>query len=210
MNRVVRYAPVTGKYSHNSILFRKVLDDRKRIEVPAGYEFRLAGPEDLSSIIAHPEALAAAVYAKRLASGDQCYCLSDGTGIVSYNWVARAHCCVLCGYDRGLEFFPLGTHQVFTYDFYTYRARRGGGLGSLAKNLLIQALGRESLREVYTLIMPYSTASLRIHLRLGYEPLCIVYGYRMLGWNRTFYGKPGHKHWLDAWISDFKVSAGIG
>lgn len=208
LNRLVRYVPVTEKYGHNSILFKKVLNERETIAVPAGYEFRLAGTGDLAAIAGHPEALAAAVYAKRRERGDRCYCFSDGEGIVSYNWVARRRCCVLCGYARGIEFLPLRTDQAFTYDFYTYKTRRGSGLGSLTKRLLVQALEREGVREVYTLVMPYSTASLKIHLRLGYEPVCMVYGYRVLGWSRTFYGKPGDRRWLDEWIGEFKAAMG--
>lgn len=209
MNRIVRYAPVTAKYHHNSILFRKTVDVPEIPVISAGYEFRPATREDLDFIMNHPEALMRDVYAKRLERGDRCYCLSNGKEIVSYNWVAFSLCCVLCGFDRGVEFFPLSKEQAFTYDFYTYKARRGGGLGSAAKQILVSTLAGQGIREVYTLVMPYSTASLKIHLRLGYEPMGMVYGYRILGWSRTYYGKAGEKKWLDAWIDNFRVSARV-
>jgi hypothetical protein len=79
----------------------------------------------------------------------------------------------------------------------------------MTKNLLLQELSRQGILEVYTLVKPHSAASLKIHLKLGYEPLRMVYGYRLLGWSRTYYGQPKDKAWLDAWIGDFKTAAGI-
>lgn len=209
LNRLVRYAPIARKYAHNAILLRKDLAHLEPAGCPEDYSFRAAGPDDLDFIRGHTEALAPAVYASRLKRGDRCYCLVQGDEILSYNWVAHSQCCVLCGYDRGIEFLPLKANQAFTYDLYTYKARRGGGHGGLTKNLLLQELARQGMREVFTLVMPYSTVSLKIHLKSGYEPLCMVYGYRILGWSRTYYGQPKHKAWLDVWISDFKAAAGI-
>jgi hypothetical protein len=207
LNRLVRYAPIARKYAHNAILLRKALDQPQKIDCPAGYSFRAASLDDLDFIRGHPEALAPEVYARRLKRGDRCFCLVQGDEILSYNWVAHSLCCVLCGYDRGIEFLPLNAGQAFTYDFYTYTTRRGGGFGGLTKTLLLQELARQGIREVLTLVMPYSAASLKIHLKAGYEPLCMVYGYRLLGWSRTYFGKSKEKAWLDAWIGDFKAAA---
>lgn len=209
LNQIVRLTPVPVKYCHNAILMKKTPDEAMSPTVPDGHDFRPATRSDLDFIIKHPEALVRDVYTRRLNRGDQCYCLSDGKEILSYNWVAFSSCCVLCGFTHGIEFFPLSEGQAFTYDFYTYKSRQGGGFGTLAKNLLVSTLARQGIREIYTLVMPYSTASLKIHLRLGYEPVCMVYGYRILGWNRTFYGKPQDKAWLDEWIGDFKAVTGI-
>lgn len=209
MNRIVRYAPVAKKYYHNAILLKKPLDGVESPAIPAGHDFRPATRDDLDFIIRHPEALPAQVYSNRLLRGDRCYCLSDGKEILSYNWVAYSSCCVLCGFERGIGFLPLSEGQAFTYDFYTYTARRGGGLGGLMKHLLLQELARQGMREVYTLVMPHGTASLKIHLKLGYEPLRMVYGYRLQGWSRTYYGQPKDKPWLDVWLSRFKAASGI-
>lgn len=210
LNLLVRWTPVASKYSHNSILFRKDLSRPDAVSRPGGYDFRLANAGDLEFIASHREALAKDVYAARLKRGDRCYCLARGDEVLSYNWVASSLCCVLCGFRRGIEFLPLKGSQAFTYDFYTYESNRGGGLGSLTKNLLLQELARQGVREVFTLVMPYSTASLKIHLKTGYEPLCMVYGYRLLGWSRTYFGGQEDKHWLDRWIGDFRSGAGIG
>jgi RimJ/RimL family protein N-acetyltransferase len=206
MNLIVRYAPIARKYAHNAVLFRKVLGHLEAAGCPEGYSFREATPGDLDIIRNHPEALAPAVYARRLERGDRCYCLVQGGEILSYNWVAFSLCCILCGYDRGIEFFPLNDDQAFTYDFYTYKARRGGGHGGLMKQLLLQELARQGVREVMALVMPHSTASLKIHLKAGYEPMCLVYGYRLLGWSRTWTGHPKDRHRLDAWIDEFRTA----
>lgn len=209
LNKLIHYAPVAKKYAHNSILFRKRLVESKSVDIFTRYNFGLASSEDVDFLARHPEGLSESVYTSRLGRGDRCYCLRNGTEVISYNWVARSLCCILCGYDRGLEFFPLHPGQVFTYDFYTYKPHRGGGFGSLLKSLLIQTMMHEGVREVFTLLMPHSSASIKIHLKLGYEPLFMVYGYRMLGWSRTFYGRSEDKDWLDKWIDGFKIANGI-
>jgi RimJ/RimL family protein N-acetyltransferase len=209
MNQVVRFTPTSEKYCHNSILLRKFLDDEGPAIVPDGYQFRLGTQEDLEFMINHPEALSSQVYINRLKRGDKCYCLCDGQGILSYNWIATSACCVLCGFPRGLEFFTLRQGQAFTYDFYTYKAHRRDGLGKLTKMLLLRTLFGNGVREVYSLVMPYGTASLKIHLRLGYESVSMVYGYRIMGWSRTYFGRPEHRARLDRWICEFKSAHGI-
>lgn len=201
MNLLVRCAPVAMKYYHNSILMRKTIHGAESVDLPEGLKFRSASQEDLDFIIGHAEALRANVYSRRLQRGDRCYCLCDDREVLSYNWVATAMCCVLCGFERGLEFLPLSDGQAFTYDFYTYKASRGSGLGGRMKRLLLQELARRGVREVFSLVMPYGTASIKIHLVAGYQPVCMVYGYRLRDWRQTYFGKPRDKPWLDAWFN---------
>jgi GNAT superfamily N-acetyltransferase len=208
LNLVIRYLPVSRKHSFNGILLRKTIDRFQAPAVPDDCEFREAGNEDIAFIARHPEALHGEVYNSRLRHGDRCYCLVTGGEVVSYNWINFTNCCSLCGFERGIEFFPLQPGGAFTYDFYTYTPHRGQGFGKITKNLVLQALKEEGIQEVYTLVLPRSLASLKIHLDMGYEPLTMVYGYRIQGWSRTFSGNPGNKLQLDEWIRAFRASAG--
>lgn len=202
LNVLVRLAPVTRKHHHNSILMRKTLDGLDVVEAPAGHELRLATAADRDAIAAHAEALPGEVYGRRLRRGDRCYCLCAGREVLSYNWVAATQCCVHCGFEEGMDFLPLRVGQAFTYDFYTYRSRRREGLGRMMKHLLLRELAREGVREVLSLVQPSNTASLAIHLGAGYEPVCLVYGYRLRGWTRTYFERPERRPGLDAWMRD--------
>lgn len=203
LNAVTRLAPRHSDH-FNNILLRRPTADAPRIETDMGYEFVLASAEDLAAISDHREALRADIYRARLAAGDRCYCLKQGSTIVCYNWVRSIDCCLLCGFPQAIHFLPLPARQAFSYDLYTYETYRGRGIASVYLTRLIEQLAREGVTEVRTLIAPHNTASLKVHLRLGYDAICMVYAYRVWRWRKTWYGSERCRVWIDDWIDTLR------
>jgi RimJ/RimL family protein N-acetyltransferase len=210
LNMMARLAPVRSKYYLNSILLRKRLSGS--LEVPASndYRFDWAGPEDVRYIMAHSEALQGHVYDNRVTNGDRCFCAKQGGEIVSYNWIRFTSCCALCGFERGLSFLPLQSDQAFTYDFYTYSKYRGKHIGRLLKMHLLHALNEIGINEVYTLIRPHNEISMKIQLRLGYEPVQMIFGYQILKWKKVLYGSARDNQRMSQWALRFMAERGIG
>jgi hypothetical protein len=148
---------------------------------------REATRRDLEHLIDHAEALPGSVYATRLGHGDRCFCLVAGSEVRSFNWVSHDRACVMRGFENSIDFLDLTPGQAFTYDFYTYTACRGRGAGRDLKRGIMAALAREGGREVLSLVRPESPASCHLHVSLGYQPDCMVYGYRLGSWQHTFF-----------------------
>lgn len=210
LNLMVRLAPVHSKYYLNSILLRKSLTGLSAVPASSEYQFVWAGPEDVRFIMAHSEALQDHVYDKRVTNGDRCFCVKQGSEIVSYNWIRFTSCCALCGFDRGLTFFPLQSDQAFTYDFYTYSKYRGKHIGRLLKMHLLHALNEIGINEVYTLVRPDNEISMKIQLRLGYEPVQMIFGYQILKCKKVLYGSARDNQRMNQWTQRFMAERGFG
>lgn len=208
LNLLTRVLPVPTYY-YNNILLRRSTAAIPDDPIGPRYSFGIATPDDIDFIMRHPEALPADVYQRRLSNGDRCYCMKRDREIAACNWVRFSSCCVLCGFANGFQLQPLGAGQAFTYDLYTYEAYRREGIGLAIKIAVMHELARDGFREVCALVAPHNTGSLKIHLRLGYLPVRMVYGYRIGSWSNTFQGQDRHKVWLDRWIDAFKASQEI-
>lgn len=210
LNLMARLAPVHSKYYSNSILLRKGLSRLFEVPVSKDYRFDWAGSEDVRFIMAHSESLQDHVYDNRVTNGDRCFCAKQGDKIVSYNWVRLTSCCALCGFERGLSFFPLQSGQAFTYDFYTYSKYRGKHIGRLLKMHLLHALRETGVNEVYSLVGPDNEISMKIQLRLGYEPVQMIFAYQILKWKKILYGSARDSQRMSQWAKRFLAERGFG
>jgi ribosomal protein S18 acetylase RimI-like enzyme len=210
LNLMVRLAPLRSKYYFNSILLRKRLSESQETPVGNGCRFGWATPEDIRAIATHTEALDEDVYAGRVANGDGCLCAKLGNEIVSYNWIRFTSCCVLCGFHREIGFLPLEPGQAFTYDFYTYSKYRRKHIGSSLKVFLLGALKQRGIQEVCTLVRPHNEISMKIQLRLGYEPVQMFYGYQLAGWKKVFSASACDRRRMKQWVQRFRSERGLG
>lgn len=171
--------------------------------LPEGLHFSELTPDDIRSIAQHPEALNRIDYFDRVAAGDICYGIKRGDELLTYNWIRFHQCCVFCSYPWEIGFLPLNDQQAFTYDFYTYKAHRKQGLGSLLKAHLLADLNTRGVCEILSIVYRKNFASLSIHLRLGYKVRHLFNGYELLDWS-TYRLVPAEiLPGLDAWLDEF-------
>ena len=213
LNLLVGYIPLKKKYCHNSILMRKCLREvASPTDLPRDDEFSTADNMDIDAIMRHPEALPAKIYRKRLAAGDCCYCLRHHGEIIGYNWLSRDTCCILRGFEKGIEFLPLVEGQAFSYDFYVYKNHRRMGVGTAMKRQLLWLLRSQGYNEVFSVVMPNNLVSLKVHFSLGFDAEYMVYGYRIGDWVWTYYDREGDRSRLNSWVARAKayISPGEG
>jgi GNAT superfamily N-acetyltransferase len=208
MNLAVRLMPTGWKHWNNDILLKTPIGDSGPISVPKPYTWTWAGPHEIDFLDRHPEATSPTAYARRAARGDRCLCIKQGSEVVCYRWVTLRNACALCGFGPDMEFtfFPLKSGQAFTYDLFTYQKYRGRGIATMLINLLYHILRKEGITEVFGLVSPANRAALRVHLRLGAQPQCMVYNYRIRSWSKTFLGPEGDTR-LTEWMQQFKSTA---
>lgn len=209
LNLLVRLFPSRSKYRNNAILLVRHINNASLKTEAGKYQFGWAEQNDINRIASHPEARSKDVYQTRLEKGDRCFCIKCNDEIIGYNWIAFQRCCHLCGSCYEFEFFPLNRNQAFTYDYYIYQKYRGQGMAISLKKQLIIALKSDGIDEIYTLVEPTNVPSMKIHLRLGYEPVCMVYSYRILNWRKSFTHLSGNQDSLNKWVDSFMKSHGI-
>ncbi len=208
LNRLHRVLPIKSKLILYSILFVKELGAETCPRDVQGVSFGLAEPEDLEVIKNHPEGLSNRVYSRRIRNGDQCYCLKRNGEVVCYNWVRFTTCCVFCGRKVSFNFMPLLPGQAFVYDLYTYEQYRGEGLGSYMKECLVYELCSKGIKEMWSIVEPGNSASIRIHIRLGSKMHALVYGFGLFNWTKTFFGSRRDEESMRKWISRLSDSMG--
>jgi len=195
--------PVKAKISLHAVLLEKRLDGLTRPDPRQGASVSVACKEDIEAIVEHPEALSKlVVYLNRIRNGDICFCLKQDDKLVSYNWIRFTTCCAYCGRRVGFGFIPLKQSQAFTYDFYTYKKHRGKGLGGYLKSCILFELQSRGITEVLTIIEPANEISLKIHARLDYEPVTVVFGYGIFNWTKTFLGSKKDGLLMRRWVKN--------
>jgi len=202
MNFLVYRLPVQKKHLHNTLLLRCDLARwRGATTSGSGASVGPASVEDLRFIGSHPESLPGVVYSRRIDRGDTCYVMRREGEILGYNWVSHTTAAVMRGFDLEIDFLELGPGERFTYDFYVYRELRGGGHGGSLKRMLLGQLAAEGGEQVMSLVDPENIPSLRVHHRLGYVPIDVVYGYRVGGWRRSWFGGSPDSAELAEWMN---------
>ena len=201
MNFLVYRVPVQKKHLHNTLLLRCELAGWRGART-SGSDVIVsrASVEDLDRIRSHPESLPDAVYSRRLDQGDTCYVMHRQGEILGYNWVSNTTAAVMRGFDLEIDFMNLGPGERFTYDFYVYRELRGGGHGGSLKRMLLGQLAAEGSERVMSLVSPENIVSLRVHHRLGYVPVDMVYGYRVGHWRKSWFGGSPDSGELEEWM----------
>lgn len=200
-NRLFRRLPFASCKRFYAIVLKKPLDEAISLNPVEGARWCLADSTDVEAMIAHPEGLSEKLYRNRVANGDSCYCLKRDGELLVYNWVRFTACCANCGRHDGFHFLPLQAGQAFTYDFYTYIKHRRQGLGGFLKAALLQDLQSKGVHEVLTIVEPGNESSLRVHMRLGYQPVTTAYGYSLFGVTRSFVGSARETVRLRQWMS---------
>jgi len=206
INRIFALLPVKSKLKFHALLLGKKLDAPEKPEQMQGVSFSIAGEEEFEAMIQHPEALSKSLYLRRISNGDICYCLKQNDELVSYNWIRFTSCCAHCGRRVGFEFIPLEKNQAFTYDFYTYKKYRGTGLGGYLKSHLLYDLYSRGITEVLSIVKPSNDISLKIHVRLDYELVTVVFGYCVFNWTTTFLGSKNDVLRMRQWIAGLSES----
>ena len=181
------------------ILYRLDLTGRTFELNQQDYQWGWCDEDQLHQIRDHPEARRASVYDRRLEKGDRCFGLARSGQVLCSNWVSFDRASALVGQDPEIQFRTLEDQECFTYDFYTPRAYRGRGLGSVTKRALLSTLEQEGIGQIYSLVDPRNAPSTLVHLRLGYVPSDEVYLYRFAG-NCYAFQRPVGKNvrqWLE-------------
>jgi GNAT superfamily N-acetyltransferase len=169
------------KIISHAIFLSKSLDAAESGPLPANMEFGLAGDNVVKEMAAHPEALPAEVYSKRVANGDICYYLKVDDTLVCYNWINIDCFSIYGGFDEEIRFEkPANGKSVYTYDFYTYNDERGKGYGALLKSCLLRQLARDGYARIFSCVHHDTRASLKVHKDLGYEVFGVAYMYRLM------------------------------
>jgi GNAT superfamily N-acetyltransferase len=78
--------------------------------------------------------------------------------------------------------------QAYGYDLYTFEQYRHSGVASNLVIANLHALRELGIKEFYNAVNPRNAGSMKIHLRLGAEPQCFLYGYKVLNWKKAFQG----------------------
>jgi len=208
LSLMVRAAPTSWKFYNRAILFRRQYGEMDEASLPDGVQSEWAGPKEIEYIDKHPEAPAPGTSARRVARGDMCMCLKRGEEVIGYQWVTRRSACLFCGFSPKYEllFFPLQSHQMFTYDSYTYAAYRRKGYGTVIRRTLHKAMRDAGVQEAYSLVAPENTASISITLQSRFQPWCMAYGFRVRGWSKMILG-PHPDAELSQWINAFKAQS---
>ncbi len=201
MNRVHALLPVKSKMKFQGLLLGKTLDAPAKPEAMEGVTFSVANHDDIVAMKEHPEALAKSLYDRRIENGDICLCLKKDGELVSYNWIRFTSCCARCGKRVSFSFIPLEKNQAFTYDFYTYKKFRGSGLGGYLKKCLLHELYTRGITEVLSIVKPSNDISLRIHVRLDYDLVTVVFGYCIYSWTKTFLGSKKDILRMRQWVA---------
>jgi GNAT superfamily N-acetyltransferase len=125
--------------------------------------------------------------------------------IVGYRWVARHRACLYCGFGPRYElrFLRLAPNQTFLYDLYVYEKYRRHGYAALICNYMFEALRQNGVEEAYSLIDPDNRPVIGLNLRLGVEPVCMAYGFRIRQWSTMVLGPitegPLLRSWFQQW-----------
>jgi ribosomal protein S18 acetylase RimI-like enzyme len=205
----VRCAPTRWKFCKRSILIHKKLSETDPVVLPEGHSWVWAGPKEIEWIDRHPEATSRSAYKRRAARGDSCLCLKNGEEIVGYRWIAWHSGCLYCGFGlrQELRFLPLGPNEAFLYDLYVYEAQRRHGYGVLLIKRMAEILRQRGVDEAFALVDPNNHAVLRLDLRLGYEAVRMVYGFRIRQWNATILGPKAEQPQVQAYLEQLLGSA---
>jgi GNAT superfamily N-acetyltransferase len=200
--QAVRWAPTRWKFYDRSILMRKRLVPADPVSTPPGHRCEWAGEQEIAAIDRHPEATSPTAYPRRFKRGDACLCLMAGDEIVGYRWIARHRSCLYCGFDPRYElgFLPLKPDQAFVYDLYVYKKHRRHGYAALICSHIYEALRQQGVAEAFSLIDPGNRPVIGLNLRLGVEPVCMAYGFRIRQWNTMLLGPESDGPLLKSWF----------
>lgn len=214
LNGLVKYFPrrlvpagmcqELSKFVAHPCLLNRSISDRDKFSLPAEFELKIASAQELAQLAGHSEGLPADVYQKRMLQGDKCICLYHQNELVSYNWLAFVRAGIFLGLDKQINMMMLESNQVFTYDFYTYKAHRNRGYGKLLKSAIFQFALSEGIQEIITCVHADNAASLAVHIKQGYNLKSMVFCARIMDWTVSFLSTPHQTSRYLAWFGRYK------
>ncbi len=201
LDRLVRIAPVRDKFCIDSVLLRKSLSGNLPSAPADQNTYTWANTADIQFILAHRGQFSRGepVYARRHARGHLCFCAKRGDEVLGYRWVAFDVCSILAGSREEVQFFPLADGQAYLYELFTYEKYRHRRIGACLTIHLLRALKEHGIKEVYNAVSPDNAGSMKIHLRLGFEPQRFLYYYRIRKWKTGFLGSMRDIDGLQEW-----------
>lgn len=192
------------KIVSHAIFFSKSLEDLEFKSLPESMQFGVAGDSVVREMAAHPEALPAEVYSKRVANGDICFYLKVDGNLVCYNWINLVCFSIYGGFEEEIRFAkPAGEKSAYTYDFYTYLSERGNGYGALLKSRLLQQLALDGYEEVYSCVHHDTRASLKVHKAAGYEIYGVAYMYRLMRYSFVLWANRAATEKVKLWFEQY-------
>jgi GNAT superfamily N-acetyltransferase len=107
-----------------------------------------------------------------------------------------------CGFGPGYElrFLTLAPNQAFLYDLYVYEKYRRHGYAALICSYMYEALRQQGIEEAFSLIDPDNHPVIGLNLRLGAEPVCMAYGFRIRQWSKMLLGPESDGPILKVWF----------
>ena len=194
-----------SKFVQDVLVLKIALTEADYPELGSGLKIGLLDETSLQEMIANAEGLPESVYRRRLELGDICYCLKTDGKLACYNWISLTRCATYCGFEQEITFRTLSDLQVFTYDFYTYKAYRNRGYGLLVKKHLLTDLYRRGRRVLLNFVEPDNDASLQIHFKLHYRLEAVVTNIRLMNWGCSFQSKTPRTAMVEQWITSYKA-----
>lgn len=150
-------------------------------DVPSGMlrgsaSVRAGTPDDLPALVRLQDK--AQTFRERFTRGDQCVVATVGALIVGYEWFADggAHLESTWGF-----LIAIPRDFVYAYDAYIDPAHRNTGVWLRFKAHLSQLMKASGKRGVLTFVDDGNWASLRTHLRFGFQPTETVFALKVMG-----------------------------
>lgn len=150
-------------------------------EVPPGMlrgaaRVRVATPDDLPALVRLQDK--AQTFRERFTRGDQCVVATVGALVIGYEWFAEgtAHLESTWGF-----LIAIPRDFIYAYDAYIDPAHRNTGIWLRFKAHLSELMKVSGKRGVLTFVDYGNWASLRTHLRFGFQPTETVVAFKLAG-----------------------------
>ena len=169
LNFIFRNLLKDQAFYYSGILLKKDLSCDLPLLETNGYKFMQADVNDIRSICEHPESPDFEVYKDRLLRNHVCYCAKDNNEVMCYVWLCFDTCGLFFGTDKEVQFLPLASNQVYSYNLYTFNNHRHKGIASQLHNYCNISLKSKGITERLVIIGPSFIGSMKISLRNGFH-----------------------------------------
>ena len=168
------------------ILFESGLADPRPAAAAIAVSFRYGGEAELAALTA-PEfgysEEARRFGRERLRAGDR-FVLCEAEGrVVFYAWVMFGQLDLSCGH-----YAPLSADRAYTYKLYTVPACRGLRICPAYYSFLKRELRALGFGRVLAWVEAGNRASIRAHMRAGFQPVGTIWHFRLLG--QSYFVRP--------------------
>jgi GNAT superfamily N-acetyltransferase len=198
------FARTREKVALHPLLISRPVDAEDDFCEALGITGSLLPPNEYEQLAAHHEGLPMNVYSRRAAEGDYCLALRANGSLVSYQWISLQRAGMFLGFKKEILFRELAEGQAYCYDFYTYKAYRNQGYGTLLKSCLFSHLYDKSVTRLFTCVHPGNHASLAVQLKYGFKLEEMIYCYRVMDWSFSFSANEREIRSLQQWYLQYQ------